>query len=134
VQHFYFIRLSIQSNNHSPEPRSILSAVNKKRKQIMDQMGWLAWSIVGATAGWLASKVMKTSRQQGLLMNIVVGILGAFWCGFLFQQFGATGTTGFNIWSLFVAFVGAVVLLVVIRLLTGRLKFLPKQQRTTRLW
>jgi hypothetical protein len=56
------------------------------------------------------------------------------WCGFLFQQFGATGTTGFNIWSLFVAFVGAVVLLVVIRLLTGRLKFLPKQQRTTRLW
>jgi uncharacterized membrane protein YeaQ/YmgE (transglycosylase-associated protein family) len=102
--------------------------------QIMDQMGWLAWSIVGATAGWLASKVMKTSRQQGLLMNIVVGILGAFWCGFLFQQFGATGTTGFDIWSLFVAFVGAVVLLVVIRLLTGRLKFLPKQQRTTRLW
>jgi uncharacterized membrane protein YeaQ/YmgE (transglycosylase-associated protein family) len=102
--------------------------------QIMDQMGWLAWSIVGATAGWLASKVMKTSRRQGLLMNIVVGILGAFWCGFLFQQFGATGTTGFDIWSLFVAFVGAVVLLVVIRLLTGRLKFLPKQQRTTRLW
>ena len=100
----------------------------------MDQMGWLAWIIIGAVAGWLASKVMKTSRQQGLLMNIVVGILGAFWCGFLFQQFGATGTTGFNIWSLFVAFVGAVVLLVVIRLLTGRLKFLPKQQRTTRLW
>ena len=100
----------------------------------MDQMGWLAWSIVGATAGWLASKVMKTSRQQGLLMNIVVGILGAFWCGFLFQQFDVTGTTGINIWSLFVAFVGAVVLLVVIRLLTGRLKFLPKQQRTTRLW
>ncbi len=93
----------------------------------MDQMGWLAWSIVGATAGWFASKVTKTSRQQGLLMNIMVGILGAFWCGFLSQQFGATDTTDFNIWSLFVAFVGAVVLLVVLRLLTGRLKFLPTQ-------
>ncbi len=67
---------------------------------------------------------MKTSRQQGLLMNIVVGVLGAFWCGFLFQQSGATGTTGFNIWSLFVAFTGAVVLLGVIRLVSGRRKSL----------
>jgi uncharacterized membrane protein YeaQ/YmgE (transglycosylase-associated protein family) len=89
----------------------------------MDQLGWLAWSIVGATAGWLASKVMKTSRQQGLLMDIVVGILGAFIGGFLFDQFGATGITGFNFWSLFVAFAGAVVLLAVIRLLTGRKVF-----------
>ena len=86
----------------------------------MDQMGFLAWLIVGAISGWLASKVMKTSRQQGLLMDIVVGILGAFVGGFLFEQFGATGTTGFNIWSIFVAFTGAVVLLVAIRLLTGR--------------
>lgn len=100
----------------------------------MDQMGFVAWLIIGVIAGWLASKVMKTSRQQGLLMNILVGILGAFWCSFLFQRFSATGTTGFNIWSLFVAFVGAVVPLVVLRLLAGCLKFLPKQQRTTRLW
>ncbi len=88
----------------------------------MDQMGWLAWIIIGAVAGWLASKVMKTSRQQGLLMDIVVGILGAFIGGFLFEQFGSTGTTGFNIWSLFVAFTGAVVLLAGIRLVTGRRK------------
>ena len=89
----------------------------------MDQMGWLAWIVIGAIAGWLASIVMKTNRQQGLLMDIVVGILGAFIGGFLFNQFGATGTTGFNIWSLFVAFTGAVVLLAVIRLLTGRRLF-----------
>ncbi len=99
----------------------------------MDQMGFVAWLIIGAITGWLASEVMKTSRQQGLLMNILVGILGAFWCGFLFQQFSSTGTTSFNIWSLFVAFIGAVVLLVVLRLLAGRLKFLSKQQRTARL-
>jgi uncharacterized membrane protein YeaQ/YmgE (transglycosylase-associated protein family) len=86
----------------------------------MDQMGFVAWLIIGAIAGWLASKVMKTSRQQGLLMDIVVGILGAIVGGFLFEQFGSTGTTGFNIWSILVSFVGAVVLLVLIRAFSGR--------------
>jgi uncharacterized membrane protein YeaQ/YmgE (transglycosylase-associated protein family) len=88
----------------------------------MNQMGFVAWLIIGAIAGWLASKVMKTSRQQGLLMDIVVGILGAIIGGFLFEQFGSTGTTGFDIWSIFVAFTGAVVLLGVIRLVSGRRK------------
>ena len=84
-------------------------------------MGWLAWIVVGAIAGWLASIVMKTS--QGLLTDIVVGILGAFIGGYLFTEFGSTGITGFNIWSIFVAFTGAVVLLAVIRLLNGRRLF-----------
>lgn len=82
------------------------------------QMGWLAWLIVGAIAGWLASKVMRTS--QGLFTDILVGIVGAFIGGFLFNQFGAAGVTGFNVWSIFVAFTGAVVLLAAIRLLRGR--------------
>ena len=86
----------------------------------MNEMGFIAWIIVGAIAGWLASKVMKTSRHQGLLMDIIVGILGAFIGGYLFEKFGETGITGFDIWSVFVAFTGAVVLLAVIRLLTGR--------------
>ena len=86
----------------------------------MNEMGFIAWIIVGAIAGWLASKVMKTSHQQGLLMDIIVGILGAFIGGYLFEKFGETGITGFDIWSVFVAFTGAVVLLAVIRLLTGR--------------
>ncbi|HEX2622502.1 MAG TPA: GlsB/YeaQ/YmgE family stress response membrane protein, partial [Phototrophicaceae bacterium] len=64
--------------------------------------------------------VMKTNRQQGLLMDIVVGIAGAFVGGLLFNQFGTVGVTGFNIWSLFVAFTGAVLLLVGLRLVTGR--------------
>ncbi len=83
-------------------------------------MGWLAWIIIGAIAGWLASIVMKTNQQQGLLMDIVVGIVGAFIGGFLVNQFGSAGVTGFNIWSLFVAFIGAVVLLGLLRLVTGR--------------
>jgi uncharacterized membrane protein YeaQ/YmgE (transglycosylase-associated protein family) len=86
----------------------------------MGQMGWLAWLIVGAIAGWLASIVMKTNHQQGLLMDIIVGIVGAFIGGFLFNQFGAAGVTGFNIWSIVVAFVGAVVLLTALRLINGR--------------
>jgi len=85
----------------------------------MGQMGWLAWIVIGAVAGWLASIVMKTNRSQGLLMDIVVGILGAFLGGFLVNQFGSAGITGFNIWSLFVAFVGAVILLGLVRLFTG---------------
>ncbi len=85
----------------------------------MDQMGWLAWLVIGAVAGWLASIVMKTNRSQGLLMDIIVGIVGAFIGGFLFNQFGSAGVTGFNIWSLFVAFVGAIVLLGLLRLVMG---------------
>ena len=86
----------------------------------MDQMGWLAWIVIGAIAGWLASIVMKTNREQGLLMDIIVGIVGALIGGFLFNALGIAGTTGFNIWSLFVAFIGAVVLLGIIRLFSGR--------------
>src|SRR5215212_6163502 len=86
-------------------------------KQIMDVMGWLAWIIVGAIAGWLASRVMHS--RLGLLGDIVAGIVGAIIGGFLFNAIGISGATGFNIWSVFVAFVGAVVLLGAIRLLSG---------------
>jgi len=87
---------------------------------MFDTMGWLAWLIVGALSGWLASMVMRTNRQQGLLMDIIVGIVGAFIGGILFNRVGAPGATGFNIWSVFVAFVGAVVLLGLLRMVTGR--------------
>ena len=82
-------------------------------------MGLLAWLVIGAIAGWLASLVMKTNRRQGLLMDIIVGIIGAFIGGFVFNQFGTAGVTGFNIWSLFVAFTGAVILLAIVRLFSG---------------
>jgi uncharacterized membrane protein YeaQ/YmgE (transglycosylase-associated protein family) len=95
--------------------------------RIMNQMDFFTWLIVGAIAGWLAGKVMGTSRQQGLFLDIVVGIAGALIGGFLFSQFGADGTTGFNIWSIFVAFTGAVVLLGVIRLVSGSRKLRPEK-------
>ena len=80
-------------------------------------MGWLAWIIIGAVAGWLASNLMHS--RLGLIGDIVAGIVGALVGGFLFNAIGAPGLTGFNIWSLFVAFVGAVVLLGALRLLSG---------------
>lgn len=84
-----------------------------------DVMGWLAWLIIGALAGWLASMVMKT--RQGLIMDIIVGIIGAFIGGFLTRQLGlGQGITGFNLGSLIVAFVGAVILLAIFRLFAGR--------------
>jgi uncharacterized membrane protein YeaQ/YmgE (transglycosylase-associated protein family) len=64
-------------------------------------MGWLAWIIVGAIAGWLASLVMGTNLRQGLLLDIVVGIVGAFIGGFLLSAIGTPGVTGFNIWAVF---------------------------------
>ncbi len=80
----------------------------------MDVMGWLAWIIVGGIAGWLASMVVHS--RLGLLGDIVVGIVGALIGGVLFNAIGVSGATGFNLWSLFVAFIGAVVLLGLLRL------------------
>jgi uncharacterized membrane protein YeaQ/YmgE (transglycosylase-associated protein family) len=87
----------------------------------MEPMGLLAWIVVGLIAGWLASKVIPS--RMGLVGDTVVGMIGALIGGFLFEAFGSSGTTGFNIWSIFVAFVGAVVLLFVIRALTGSKMF-----------
>ncbi|CAN5621437.1 hypothetical protein BH23DEI1_BH23DEI1_14800 [soil metagenome] len=78
-------------------------------------MNILLWIILGALAGWIASLVMKTNREQGTLIDIVVGIVGAFIGGLLFSMLGAQGVTGFNIWSFFVAIVGAVVLLAIVK-------------------
>jgi uncharacterized membrane protein YeaQ/YmgE (transglycosylase-associated protein family) len=78
-------------------------------------MNIILWIILGALAGWIASLVMKTNAQQGTLTDIVVGIIGAFIGGFVFQLLGGTGVTGFNVWSLLVAIVGAVILLAIVK-------------------
>lgn len=78
-------------------------------------MNFILWIIFGAVAGWIASIIMKSN--QGLLTDIIVGIVGAFIGGFIFNTFGAVGTTGFNLYSLLVAIVGAVVLLFIMRLI-----------------
>ena len=81
-------------------------------------MNILLWIILGAIAGWVASLIVKSN--QGILLDIVVGIVGAFIGGFIFQTFGASGVTGFNIYSILVAIVGAVVLLLIVKAVTSR--------------
>jgi uncharacterized membrane protein YeaQ/YmgE (transglycosylase-associated protein family) len=78
-------------------------------------MGLLAWIILGAVAGWLASIAMGTNRSQGCAMDTIVGIVGAVLGGLLFRFFGGAGITGLNLWSLFTAFIGAVLLLAIVR-------------------
>jgi uncharacterized membrane protein YeaQ/YmgE (transglycosylase-associated protein family) len=73
-------------------------------------MSILAWIVLGLIAGFIASKIY-VGTGQGMLLDIVLGIVGAVVGGYLFTAFGATGITGFNIWSMIVAIVGAVIVL-----------------------
>lgn len=82
-------------------------------------MGIIAWIVLGGIAGWIASLIMKTDKQMGLLGNIVVGIVGGLLGGFILQMFGVEGVEGFNLWSLLVAILGAVILLWLWSLITG---------------
>jgi len=82
-------------------------------------MSIVAWIVLGLISGFFASKLVNNSGE-GVLFDIVLGVVGAVVGGFLFNAFGATGMTGFNIWSMFVAFVGAVAVLVVKHALMGR--------------
>jgi uncharacterized membrane protein YeaQ/YmgE (transglycosylase-associated protein family) len=83
-------------------------------------INFLLWLIFGALVGWLASIVMRTDAQQGTLMNIVVGVVGAFLGGLIFSMAGLGGAnindSAFNLSSLVVSFIGAVVLLGIINL------------------
>jgi uncharacterized membrane protein YeaQ/YmgE (transglycosylase-associated protein family) len=83
-------------------------------------MNWIVWIIFGALAGWIASIITGKNRKMGAIANIVVGIIGAFVGGYIMQFFGVQGVTGFNLPSLLVAIVGAVVLLWVVGLFTRR--------------
>ncbi len=82
-------------------------------------MSVIAWIVLGLIAGFIASKLVSGSGQ-GMLMDIVLGIVGAVVGGYLFTALGATGITGFNIYSMFVAVVGAAVLLVLYHAIAGR--------------
>ena len=76
-------------------------------------MGVIAWLILGALSGWIANRLMKNS-SSGLIDNIIIGIIGAFIGGFVFNFLGAQSITGFNLHSIFVSVVGACILLWII--------------------
>ncbi|MEO5699458.1 MAG: GlsB/YeaQ/YmgE family stress response membrane protein [Casimicrobiaceae bacterium] len=82
-------------------------------------MNFIIWLVVGGIIGWLASMVMKTDGQQGVLLNVVVGIVGAFLGGWLISPLIGAGTINANDFSLsglIVSFLGAVILLAIVNL------------------
>jgi uncharacterized membrane protein YeaQ/YmgE (transglycosylase-associated protein family) len=82
-------------------------------------MSLLAWIILGLIAGFIASKLVNKSGQ-GFLLDLVLGIVGAVAGGWLFNQFGMAGVTGFNLYSLMVATAGAALLLIGYHALQGK--------------
>jgi uncharacterized membrane protein YeaQ/YmgE (transglycosylase-associated protein family) len=83
-------------------------------------MDIISWIVLGGIAGWLASIVTKRNNRMGCIANIGAGIVGAAVGGWIFNRLGERGVTGFNLPSLLVAFVGAVIVLAVINLISGR--------------
>lgn len=74
-------------------------------------MGIIGWLIIGAIAGWIASLITGNDKKMGAGKNILVGVIGGFIGGLIMNLLGGYGVTGFNLWSLFVATVGAIILL-----------------------
>jgi len=83
-------------------------------------MNLIIWLVVGGIVGWLASIIMKRDAQQGILMNIVVGIVGALLAGWLISPLVGVGTvnSGLSVGSFLVSLLGAVVLLAIVNLFT----------------
>jgi len=101
------------------EPRGLAAGNNTPfARQKESQMSFILWLIVGGIVGWLASLVMKTDGQQGILLNVIVGIVGAFIGGWLISPLVGAGTIndGFSIGSVLVSLVGAVILLAIVNL------------------
>lgn len=82
-------------------------------------MNFLAWILFGGLAGWVGSMIMGTDGQQGLILNIVVGVIGASLGGYIMHFLNKGGVSGFNFYSFLVAVLGAVVLLAILKLIRG---------------
>jgi uncharacterized membrane protein YeaQ/YmgE (transglycosylase-associated protein family) len=75
-------------------------------------MSFLAWIVLGLIAGFIGSKIVN-KRGEGIFLDIILGIVGAVVGGWLFSMFGANGVTGLNLYSILVAIIGAILVLVV---------------------
>lgn len=78
-------------------------------------MGIILWIVFGGIVGWIASLIMKTDAQQGLLLNVVIGIVGAVLGGWFMSMIGESGVGGFNVYSFLVALLGACVLIAIVQ-------------------
>jgi uncharacterized membrane protein YeaQ/YmgE (transglycosylase-associated protein family) len=91
-------------------------------------MGVISWIILGLIAGFIGSKIVNKTGE-GLIVDVILGIVGAVIGGYLFNLVGAHGVTGLNLWSLLVAVIGAIVVLVVYRMIVGGGSLAPPRSR-----
>jgi uncharacterized membrane protein YeaQ/YmgE (transglycosylase-associated protein family) len=105
----------------SQNAAGLLHLIEGKSSEILQEyvMGIIAWIVLGLIAGFVASKLVNKSGE-GFLGDVVLGIIGAVVGGFVASMVGATGVTGFNIYSMMVAVVGAVICLVIYHAVIGR--------------
>jgi len=89
------------------------------QEQQETKMSIIGWIVLGLVAGFIASKIVN-KQGEGIVLDIVLGVVGAVVGGYLFSMFGAQGVDGLNIYSMFVAVVGAIVVLVIYHTITGR--------------
>jgi uncharacterized membrane protein YeaQ/YmgE (transglycosylase-associated protein family) len=82
-------------------------------------MSFIAWIILGLIAGFIGSKLVN-KRGEGVVLDIILGVIGAVVGGWLFNSFGAAGVTGLNIYSLMVASIGAILVLVIYHAITRK--------------
>ncbi len=82
-------------------------------------LGIIGWIVLGLIAGFIASKIVN-NQGEGVMVDIILGIVGALVGGFIFNFFGADGVNGFNVYSLIVAVVGAIVVLMIYHAVAGR--------------
>lgn len=80
-------------------------------------MGIILWIIFGGIVGWVASLIMKTDEQQGIVLNVITGVVGAIIGGWIMSFFGHSGVGSFNLYSFLVALLGAVVLISIVKAL-----------------
>lgn len=83
-------------------------------------LGWISWIVIGGLAGWIASKIKGTDAQQGIFLNIVVGIIGGLLGGWLLGLFGVNVSGGGWIFSFITCLIGAVILLTIVQFFTRK--------------
>ena len=91
-------------------------------RQESSAMSFISWIVLGLVAGFIGSKLVNKTGE-GLIRDVLLGVVGAIIGGYLFNLFGASGVTGLNLYSVFVAVVGAVVFLVVYHIIFRRRRF-----------
>jgi uncharacterized membrane protein YeaQ/YmgE (transglycosylase-associated protein family) len=116
------LRLSVSAANMEPcSSFAIITAhtLTGRRQQREIQMSIIGWIVLGLISGFIASKIVNR-QGEGLILDIVLGIVGAIVGGYLFSLFGAQGVSGVNIYSMFVAVMGAIVVLVIYHAVAGQ--------------